>query len=104
MTKLAEQAARTVVEHVRLASGAVVEPQDIAKIIDAGLAPLMEALREAWVSRRKLCRHHTNVEEGNYLECLICQGESPGGKPLVDEIKHDERCWVSRARKIVGEG
>lgn len=76
----------------------------VAPIIATQYAPLLDVLRDAWNSRRKITAHHSNVETGNYLHCFICEGESPGGKPFVDDIKHTDDCWVSRAEKIAGEG
>lgn len=116
MSKLSEQAARKIA--VEIASGedlfsttesllnqtcADTEAgfaKGIESIVATEYAPVMECLRAVWLDRRKLCTHHTNIQTGNYLSCLVCKGESPGGKPLVDEIDHADLCWVSRAQKI----
>lgn len=74
-----------------------------AEIITAECEPVMDVLREALRRGRRLCEHHTNVETGNYLVCLICDGESPGGRTVFAEIVHTPDCWLSHAREIVGE-
>lgn len=53
-------------------------------------------------STRTLFAHHVNVEEGNYLECLVCHGESiQHGRDLTPrDVTHADGCVVALANRL----
>lgn len=88
-----------------LSEGAVVTDQEQLRVILGALdaAEARIATLEATLQR---CAYmlHLNVEIGNYLRCMLCNAEGPGGDVRREAVRHASGCPLADARPVSEAG